>query len=135
MNLYDHEPIAVRAADQTLTPARLAATAAAALPAVGFGLLCVFRGFFGLRVTSADGAFQVMLGTSLLVLFADVAVFIKRSRHLHWILLAGVLGFAGSFGAAVLADIGGSPVLMLVMFVAGTWALLISRSHPARRRR
>jgi len=134
MDPFDQEPVAP-AADQPLTPARLAATAAAALPAVGFGLLCLFQGFAELGSPSLDCAFHLMLGASLLVLFADVAVFIQRSDDLGKILLAGVLGFAGAFGAVMLAELGGPPVLGVLFVVAGAWALTIAvRGARANRR-
>lgn len=134
MDPFDFEP-STPAGDQSLTPARLAATAAAALPAVGFGLVCLSQGVAELGTRSLDCAFHLMLGASLLVLFADVAVYIQGSRNLGWILLAGVAGFAGSFLAVLLAELGGPPVLGLLILVAGVWALsLTQRGRRATRR-
>lgn len=133
MDPFDQEPVAP-AGDSTLTPARIAATAAAALPAVGLGLLCIFQGLAEIGTMSVSCAFHLMLGAALLVLFADVAVVIQRARQLGVILLAGVLGFAGAFASATLAEIGGPPVLAMLVFIAVAWAFGISRSHSARRR-
>lgn len=112
------------------TPIRIAATAAAALPAVGFGVLCIVQGLGNLGALSAECLFDLMLGLALLVLFADVAVVIHRSNDLGVILIAGVLGFVGAFAAVTLAELGGPPVLAGLALVAGGWAVVVMRARP-----
>lgn len=133
MQPFDQEPLPARPREQALTPARLAATAAAALPAVSVGLLCFSQGISEISRPSVDCAFHLMLGAALLVLFADVALVIKRSSKLSSVLLAGVLGFAGAFAAAVLAEFGGPPVLGVIVLASAAWALVIVRRLPAAR--
>jgi hypothetical protein len=133
LNPYDHEPIAARS-DLTLVPVRLAAIGAAALPSVGLGSLCFLQGLQGLASPSVDCAFHIMLGSAMLVLFADVAAVIQRSNDLGRVLLFGVLGFAGSFGAIVLAELGGPPVLVVLVICAVAWSLQIASSARRSRR-
>lgn len=126
MNPYDREPPHPPEA-QVLTPVRIAATAAAALPAVGLGLLCLREGLAEVRQPSLDCSFHIILGLSLLVLFADVAYVVHSSDSLGWILLVGVLGFTGAIAALVAAELGGPVMLLLVVLTAGGWSLGIVR--------
>lgn len=126
MNPYDREPPHPPEA-QVLTPVRLAATAAAALPAVGLGLLCLREGLAEVQQSSLDCSFHVILGLALLVLFADVAYVVHSSDSLGWILLVGVLGFAGTIAALIAAELGGPAVLLLIVLIAGAWSLGIVR--------
>lgn len=121
-----------RPEEQVQTPVRIAATAAAALPAVGFGVLCIFKGIGELTAASPECIFNLMLGLALLVLFADVAVVIHRSNDLGVILTAGVLGFVGAFAAVTLAELGGPIVLAGLALVAGGWGVVVMRTRPKR---
>lgn len=114
-----------------MTPVRLAATATAALPAVGLGILCMRQGLAEVKHPSLNCIFHIMLGVALLVLFADVAYVIHASDHLGWILLTGVLGFAGAFVALFAAELGGPSVLLLLVLAATIWSLHILR-HSSR---
>lgn len=133
MNPYDREP-AGPPQEQALTPVRIAATAAAALPAVGVGLLCLFRGIAEVRHPSIHCAVQLVLGAALLVLFVDVAAIIRRADNLGLILFAGVLGFAAAFLASTLAELGSVPSLIALAAVVTLWALL-GLHRPAARTR
>jgi hypothetical protein len=135
MDPYDREP-ALTTVDQSLTPARLAATAAAGLPAVGLGLLCLSEGFARASGPPVDCLFHLALGAALLVLFGEVALAIHRAATLGRILLVGVLGFAGSFAAAVLTELGGPIVLAGVVLGVAAWAsaAALTRYHEARPR-
>lgn len=124
---FDQEP-APRPEEQAQTPIRIAATAAAALPGVGFGVLCILKGIGELRAASPTCTFHLTLGLALLVLFADVAVVIHRSNDIAVILSAGVLGFVGAFAAVTLAELGGPVVLAGLAIVAGVGALVVIRA-------
>lgn len=125
---FDREPEHLPAREQVLTPVRLAATAAAALPAVGFGTITLFKGITHVHNPAMKCSFHLVLGIALLVLFADIAAVIHRAKDLTGVLLWGVLGFAGAFVAATLSELGGKLALVAFVFVAATWALLIV--HP-----
>lgn len=126
MDPFEQEPVAPPG-DSVLAPVRIAAIAAAALPAVGFGLLCLFQGVAEYAAAPEECVSRLVLGSALLVLFADVAVVINRSRRLEMVLLAGVFGFAGAFMAVKLAEVGGPPVLAALAAIAALWALAIVR--------
>lgn len=126
MDPFDREP--PRPSEvQALTPVRIAATAAAALPAVSLGLLCMYEGLAEAGQLSLDCSFHIILGSALLVLFADVAYVVHASESLGLILLVGVLGFAGAFIALALAELGGPVALLLIVIIAGAWSLGIVR--------
>jgi len=131
VNPYEQEPAHLPAEDQSLAPARIAATTATALPAVSLGVLCLFEGLAAFPAMTADCAFHLVRGAALLVLFADVVVVIQRAQDLGRILLFGVLGFVGAFAAVELAEFGGPPAMTLLVLVAGGWAVAIQRSHRA----
>lgn len=127
MNPYDQEPAQAAPGEQALTPARIAATAAAALPAVGFGLLCLRQGIAEARPASPNCAFHLALGVTLLVLFAHVAVFIQRADELGWILFAGVGGFGAAFGAAMLVELSGPRGLAVLALAVLIFAIVVWR--------
>jgi len=131
VNPYEQEPAHLPAEDQSLTPARVAATAASALPAVALGMLCLFEGLAALYAKTADCAFLLVRGAALLVLFADVAAVIQHAQDLGRILIFGVLGFVGAFAAVALTELGGPPATTVLVLVAGGWAVAIQRSHRA----
>lgn len=125
MDPYEQEPVLV-AEEPVLMPARIAATAATALPAVGLGLLCLSQGISEVGgAPRVDCVFHTALGVTMLLLFADVALVIGRSKTLVGILFAGVLGFVAAFAAAVLAEVGGPPALALVAAAIAIWGVLL----------
>lgn len=131
MDPFDREP-PHPLGEQVLTPVRLAATAAAALPAVGLGMLCIGEGLAEIGAPSLNCVFHLMLGTTLFVLFADVAFLIHSLKGLGSILLAGVLGFAGALISALLAEVFGPPILAVLLLVACGWAVAIARQSRVR---
>lgn len=121
MDPFDREPTLL-IGDHSLTPARLAATAAAGLPAVGFGLLSLSAGVPHAGGTRVDAVFHLVLGAALLVLFGEAAMAIHRATTLGWVLLFGVGGFVGAFAGVVLAELSGARVLAGFVLLVGAWA-------------
>lgn len=103
----------------------------AAIPAVGLGWLLLVEAFTEPGGFSLNRLFHLLLGVVLLALFCEFAVAIGRCRNSLLVVALGTGGFGAVVFAAVVSELLGPPVLLMVLTVIAVWGARLLRSHRA----
>lgn len=105
------------------------AIALVAIPAIGIAALVFREGAFEAPGwASVNGAFHVLLAATLVLVFADFWIAIRRAGGPGMSLALGLGGFIACVVAAGLSELFGPLALALLVVVAAGWAIVLARS-------
>lgn len=100
-----------------------------AVPALGIVVLALREVLLEPGGMSLNRAFHLGLGLSLLLLFVDAFVAIRRSGRVEIILLLGTGGFLLALIGGLASEVLGPPALLLLIIGVSVWASLLLRSR------
>jgi len=111
-----------------------AAIVAVAVPAIGMASLAIREGLSEPGGVSVNSAFHLMLGVTLLLVFVDFLVAIRRATKVGVALALGLAGFATSIVGGVLSEMFGPLALAFLFVFAAVWAIAsgVARGRRAR---
>ena len=109
------------------------AIVAVAVPAVGIASLALSEGVLESGGPSVNSAFHLMLGVTIVLLFANFWVAIRRTAGVGMSFALGLGGFVSSVVVAVLSETLGPPALALILVGAVAWAIVLVRSGSGER--
>lgn len=115
------------ASARLLTALRFVSGLVAAIPAVGLGVFVLVEGLTEPGGMPLDRVFHLLLGLGLLALFSEFAISILRCRTPRGILAWGTGGFMAGLLAAVMSELLGPPILLVLLGATGVWAVILLR--------
>ena len=112
---------------------RAAAIVAVAVPAIGIASLALGEGVLESGGLSVNSVFHLMLGVTMVLVFANFWVAIRRTADVGTSFTLGLVGFVACVVGAVLSEILGPPALATILIGALAWAIVLVRSGPGER--
>ena len=110
-----------------------AAIAAVAVPAGGIASLALRDGVLEPGGPTVNSVFHLMLGVTMVLVFANFWVAIRRTADVGTSFTLGLVGFVACVVGAVLSEILGPPALATILIGALAWAIVLVRSGPGER--
>lgn len=110
-----------------LTAAKYVAVLLVAVPALGIAFLLLREGVAESGGMSLNAAFHLGLGLWLLLILSDSALAIRRSGRFEVVLLIGTGGFLAALLGAILSELLGPPMLLLLIVGGAVWTFALWR--------